>query len=146
MKKMEKSEYVLLKIYVVGGSVMYIPAKWECAQSAMKEFKYFLRWKYTERTKENDERLIEESEFKRPPFVNYFLQRDDGGFDGVIDFCSISGINHSEIPVEEEKETPYVKAMIQLATDQSKLMKKFIKDISEGDEWKEKGECPPKES
>ncbi len=145
IEEMERQEKVLLKVFMVGGSIMYFVLRWEMAQAVFKEYKYYLRWKYTTPSKENHDRLIEESEFKRSPFVNYFFLRTDGDMDGVIDFCAVAGITHDIIPPEEEKETKYTKAMIQLANDQSKMMKKFIKDVEDGDEWKkgkEGGETP----
>ena len=139
IKYLEKSEKALLKVFMAGGSVMYFILKWEACQLAMREYKYHLRWKYTKPTEENQKKLVEESEFKRWPFANYFFLREDGELDGVIDFCSVSGITIDRPPDEEKpKDENYWKAMTQMANVQSKFMQKMLDDMNKGDEWKGK--------
>lgn len=136
---LEKQETVLLKVFLNGGSVMYFAMKWDNAQITLREFKYFLLWKYMKPTEENQAKLIEQSEFKRAPFINYFFLREDGELDGVLDFASISGIGIDEIPKEPEKNET-----IEIYKEQLKVSKEVIEEMkkhrTEGNDWKKEDE------
>lgn len=136
---LEKQERALLKVYFTGGSINYMVMPWESAQRALREHRHALRFKYT-RPEEWAKLLdsIEDEGMRRMPYINYFFLREDGELDGVIDLMSVSGMAIDEVPMEEnqkEKEA-YSKVMIETAKIQAEMMKRCIREMDKGEDWK----------